>query len=300
MDATPAAPFAPPVQPTAGNLFSLAHRLYTSRWRLIVGTSVAALVLNWLIAAIAGLLDLAIVGRDAVISPLSTLTQILVGAPLLVGPLYVATRLFRGEPAEFADLFVGFERWIPVVAVALLVQVIVYVAVIPIGVALAAVGLGTGGNPAAVAGVALLGLLLFGVVIWLSIRLYFATLLCADRRGPRLGAIESIKTSWGITRGHAWALFVVAVGLGILAAISLVLLVVPFLLYGAPILVCAGAVAYALICHDAGLIPLAPYDDCPYCKYDLRATESTTCPECGSTVLRAQTTETADTAPVLS
>jgi uncharacterized membrane protein len=287
METSLATPFVPPVRPTAGNIFSISHRLYAARWGLIVGVSVTAFVLSWVLGLLTGLMDLALVGTDAYFNPLSTLSQILVGAPLLVGPLYVTARLFRGEPAEFADLFVGFRRWGPVVVVALLVQVIVYAVVIPFGLAMTAVGLTAGGNPAAIAGIAIFGLLMLGLVVWIAIRLYFATLLCADPAGPRLGIVASIKASWDITRGHAWALFVVAVGLGILAMISLILLIVPFLLYGGPVLMCAGGVAYALVCHEAGLIPLAPYDDCPFCKYDLRATGSDTCPECGSTVFRA-------------
>lgn len=286
MDSSPTTPFAAPVPPTVGNLFSLAHRLYASRWGLIVGVTVVAFVLSWLLSVVTGLLDMALVGSDALFSPLSTLSQILIGAPLLVGPLYVTARLFRGEPAAFDDLFVGFRRWGPVVVVALLVQILIYAIIIPFGFAMMAIGLGSGGSPALYAFIALLALLMFGAVIWVAIRLYFATLLCADPTAPRLGILESIRTSWEITRGHAWPLFVVAVALGILAMISFVLLIVPFLLYGGPILVCAGGVAYALICHRSGLIPLAPYDDCPYCNYDLRAIESDTCPECGSTVFR--------------
>lgn len=284
-----ATPFVVPVPPTAGNIFSISHRLYAARWGLIVGVSATAFVLSWILSVITGILDFFLVGQDALINPLSIASQILIGAPLLIGPLYVTARLFRGEPATFGDMLVGFRRWGPVVVVALLVQVIIYAVVIPFGVAIAAVGLTSGGNPVAIAAVAAFGLLMLGVVIWIAIRLYFATLLCADPFGPRLGIVSSIRTSWSITQGHAWALFVVAVGLGFIAIISFILLIVPFLLYGGPLLMCAGGVAYALVCHQAGLTPLAPYDDCPFCKYDLRATNSDTCPECGSTVIRAAT-----------
>lgn len=286
MDRSHTTPFVPPVPPTFGNIFAISHQLYAARWGLTVGVCVVAIILNMLLSLFAGVLDALIVGSDASFNPVSTLSQILLGAPLLVGPLYVAARLFRGEPAEFSDLFIGFRRWGAVVVVALLVQIIVYAVVIPFGIAIAAVGLTSGGNPVALVGIGAAGLVMLGVVVWITIRLYFATLLCADPAGPNLGIIDSVKTSWRITHGHAWSLFLVAVVLGILAVISLLLLVVPFLIYGAPVLMCAGGVAYALICHKAGLIPLSPYDHCPSCQYDLRGTDSGICPECGAAVIR--------------
>lgn len=286
METDPATPLAAPVLPTARNILSLAHQTYASRWGLIVGASVTALVLSWVIGFVAGLLDLAIVGSDALITPVSALAQILVITPLAIGPIYIAVRLFRGEPAEFGDLTVGFRRWGAIVAITFLTYALMYLVLVPFGVAIGALaGFGSAG-PAMIALTVLLGFGMLGVMLWVGVRLYFATLLCADPAGPRLGVIESFKTSWSITRGHAWALFVVAVALVLISAVAALLLVVPFLLYAGPLIMCAAAVAYALVCHEAGLIPLAPYDDCPHCKYDLRATESPTCPECGQTVPR--------------
>lgn len=282
MENTPAAPFAPPVAPTVNNLFSLGHKLYKSRWGLIVGASVASVALSWLLGLITGFVDAGLFGADALVSPVTMLAQALVGAPLLVGPLYLTARLSRGEPAEFQDVLIGFRRWGPVVATAFLVQAAVWVAMIPLGVGMAAMG----SNPFGIVVMFLLGLAALGVTTWLTIRLYFAPLLCADPAGPRPGVTDSIKASWTITKGHALTLFVVSIALGVIGVISALLLVVPFLLYGAPLGFCVGGVAYVLVTHQAGLIPMAPYDDCPFCKYDLRGTASSTCPECGATVPR--------------
>jgi uncharacterized membrane protein len=274
----------PPVPPTASAIFSLAHKLYAARWGLIVGVSVTAFLVIGLLGLITGLIDSALVGPDSMFDPISALSQILVGTPLLLGPLYVTARLFRGEPADYKDLLVGFRRWGHVVVVTLLIHIIVYAGVIAFALAMLAAGFAPGGRLGAIAAIGLIGIFMLCFVIWIAIRLYFAALLCADPAGPNLGIIESIRTSWDITRGHAWALFILAVAGTLIAMMSLLLLVVPFVLYGGPLLMCISGVAYALICHKAGLIPLAPYDQCPFCNYDLRAIESDICPECGRAV----------------
>tara|TARA_R110000782_G_scaffold20398_3_gene55090 strand:- start:18834 stop:19727 length:894 start_codon:yes stop_codon:yes gene_type:complete len=271
---------------TISNVLSLSHRLYTARWGLIVGAFSLAVVIQWIIGAVTGLIDIAIFGQGLIVSPLNLLAQILISTPLLVGALYVAVRVYRNEPATLGDLWIGFSRWLPVVAVGLLVQLAVYGAMLPIGVA-AGILAGAGGGPATVAVAVILAIGLLILAIWLSIRLYFATMLCADPAGPNLGVVDSITTSWRITSGHAWTLFVVAVAMGIVAMLSLVLLIVPFFLYGGPVLVCGGAAAYALACHKAGIIPLAPYDDCPHCGYSMRDAPTDICPECGNVVHRA-------------
>lgn len=290
----PAAPgpeFEPLFQPvplTSSNLISLAHRLYKARWGLIVGGFAIAVILGWIVGVVAAFADALIFGADAIFNPINLLSQIFFNTPLTVGSLYIAVRVFRNEPANLGDLWIGFSKWLPVVAVGVLVQVVIWAALIPIGIAFAAIGgtAGAGGGPALMAVTAVLGIGLLIFAVWFSIRLYFATLLCADPAGPNLGIIESIATSWRITSGHAWALFAVAIVLGIVAAISMLLLIVPFFLYGGPVLVCAGAAAYALACHKSGIIPLAPYDDCPYCGYSMQQVPTDTCPECGNTVNR--------------
>jgi uncharacterized membrane protein len=279
--------FATPVRPTIGAIFSIAHRLYSARWGLVVGVSVVAIVLNIVLSALAGVFDRLLVGPNTLIRPATLLAQTLVGAPLVVGPLYVVVRIFRGEPAEFTDMFIGFQRWGIIVGVAAIIGVLNFVLMLPLQLAMSGFGTSTGGNLALMVAVILLGsLMTVGVLLWINIRLYFAPLLCVDPAGPRLGIINSIKTSWTMTNGYVRPLFVVAIALGIIAGVSLLLLIIPFILYGGPLIACVGGVAYALICHRTGVIPLAPYTECPYCEYDLRQSESDRCPECGNFVDR--------------
>lgn len=277
--------FATPARPTIGNIFTLAHQVYGSHWGLVVGVSAVAVVLNLIVAAIGGAIDYFLVGPDAMLSPASLVLQAVFGTPLVVGPLYVVVRIFRGEQAGFGDMFVGFQRWGVVAGVGAIAGVINFVMLIPLQLATMSSASSMGGNSTVAIIVTLLASLatLF-VALWINIRLYFAPILCVDPNGPRTGAVDSIKTSWTMTAQHTWALFVVAIALGIIATVTLLLLLVPFVLYGGPVIACAGGVAYALIGHRTGLIPLAPYTECPYCEYDLSDTDSDRCPECGNFV----------------
>lgn len=279
--------FATPARPTIGNIFTLAHRVYGSHWGLIVGVSAVAVVLNLIVGAIGGGIDYLLVGPDAMISPASLVLQAVFGTPLVVGPLYVVVRVFRGEEAGFGDMFIGFQRWGVVAGVGAIVGVINFVMLFPLQLVAASTASSMGGNAAVAIVVTLLAsLATIFVALWINIRLYFAPLLCVDPHGPLPGAVDSIKTSWNMTGQHTWALFVIAIALGIIATVSLLLLVVPFVLYGGPVIACAGGVAYALIAHRTGLIPLAPYTECPFCEYDLSDTDSDRCPECGNFVDR--------------
>ncbi|MBL4592108.1 MAG: hypothetical protein JKY96_09135 [Phycisphaerales bacterium] len=267
------------------NIFGWAHAILGFKWGLLVLAALLLTIYNFTAGAITSLIDIFMFG-PVWISPFNTLHTILVVTPLSVGPIYIAAKIFRGERADFGDLFVGFRRWGSVVLIGLIIQVALLVAMIPFGIAGGILFVSGGGNII----IGLLVLLLFLVmllgIMYVGVRIYFATLLCADPLGPQLSVTESISESWRITRTSALTLFGTAIVIGAIAGICLMFLILPGILYGLPLVYAAAGAVYVVLTHKHAIIPLSGYDECPYCEYDLRGTEETICPECGSTVIR--------------
>lgn len=282
------APIAPPLTVRFGHIVSTAHTIYNTRWGLVVGAFCVATLIQWIIGIPAGLLDIALFGQNTVFSPIASLTNILVGTPLTLGPAYVAVRIYRGQHTSVGDVFVGFSRWVPVVCVGLAIQAAVIAMSAAMGVTVTAAA--TSASPGVILTGAIFALVCVALLIWVSIRLYFATLICVDPEGPRPSPIECLSTSWNMTSGHTLPLLGVALLMTVIATLTAVCLIIPLLLYGGPIFAAAAAAAYAFACHESGIIPLAPYDDnCPHCGYDLSATDTPRCPECGRDVPRVDT-----------
>lgn len=290
-DQTPRfAPLELPHKLTFSAIFSLAHRVYSLRFGLIVGAVTVALLIQFLVGFTAGLIDLgifALIGLSQIpVQPITILVQAAIGTPLAVGPMFIAARIYRGERTGFGDMWIGFARWMPVAAVGLIVQLITLAITLPLTISMITIGGWTSTNPLGIAAVATLAMLSGVLSLFIAVRLYFAALLCADPAGPSLSITDSVKTSWRITGTCIYPLCGAAIVLSIIGFFTMILILVPFFLYGGPIIAAAGGVAYCIACHHAGVIPLAPYDDCPICGYDLRDSEGATCPECGSNVPR--------------
>lgn len=284
--------FELPARLTFSNILSIGHDVYKSRWGLLAGAMTIATLIAWISTSLAIVVDLVIyaavlpslVGKVPVY-PLSILVQATLGTHLTVGPIYIAARIYRGEHVQLDDMFIAFRRWPQIFAIGLALQIANVLISAPLQVAAVFLQTSSGTPVMMLAGMAV-SLLTSLISLYIAVRFYFAPLLCADPAGPRLSITASITESWRITRPYAISMCFAMIVLGILAALTLMCILIPFFLYGGPLIAASGGAAYAIACHNAGVIPLAPYQDCPICGYDLNDSDTSTCPECGADVPR--------------
>lgn len=281
-------PLSPVDRISFPNIFSWAHAVLSARWGLLALTALVIVIYNFIASIVTVVIDGVIFGTDMTqyFSPTNFVHSLLITAPLGVGPIYMAAKIFRGEPAGFEDFFIGFQRWLPVVLVSLLIQIAVLTMGAGFGIVTAAVGITSGGGGSVLLMVAIAAILFAVMMLYFGVRIYFATLLIVDPIGPRAGTIESLQISWEITSRNSWTLFWTAIVISVIAGLSFLLLIIPGILYGMPLVYAASGAVYVILTHEHGIVPLGGYDQCPHCLYNLIDTEGTICPECGNTVPR--------------
>ncbi len=257
---------------TIGSLLSNGHRTLTNHYGTILGAVLVVLLLYFVAGFITNLIDGALVGEDALIAPMSLITQVLLLGPLGVGTGMLAAMRFRDGSGDLNTVFIGFTRYPQMVLVSLILQLI-GLSLTVLSWAMALLGIFAMGPPGMV-GAILAILALAVVVIYVMIRVYFAGLVCVDPAGSRPAALDAISYSWRMTSDHTLMLFCASI-LGALIAIgTLLLLVLPFIFYGLPLLTCATGVAYAMLAAR-----MENSKDCPHCGYP--RSDSPVCTECG-------------------
>lgn len=123
----------------------------------------------------------------------------LIGAPLNYGNAFVELRVSRDETPVLSDLFEGFRHYAAVLGSAFLTGLAVVIG--------------------------LVFLIIPG--IWIGLRLSTTPFMVVDRG---LGAVDAIKASWSLTRGHALRIlgfFLLAIPVMFLGLLALVVGVIP-------------------------------------------------------------------------
>ncbi|MHA7812795.1 MAG: hypothetical protein ACX94C_05315 [Phycisphaerales bacterium] len=274
-------------QITFGNIFRWAHRVMGDRWALLVGCAALLVIYEIIASMFLSIVGQYLIGSFVSFNPLEFLHSIFVLGPLSVGPAYIAARTFRGQNTSISDIWIGFSRWAPIVLIGFIIQAGYLIAMFPMSAVLSMSERTAAGNSA----LTILIVLVFGIVlligsIYMAIRLYFATLLCADPLGPKLSAFDSISESWRITRKSAWTLFLTAIVISLIAVVCAACVFIPLILYGLPLTYGAAGAVYVVLTHQSGIIPVQGYDTCPFCDYDLSTLDTDLCPECGARVIR--------------
>jgi len=185
---------------------------------------------------------------------------VLVGIPLAAGIQWAGVRAARKE-LDVSDLFAPYKRFFTVLGIALLSGLLQLAVALP----LVFVGLLTLGSAVVdndvlhrpVNGV-LVGVLLLmtfvtlGVMIYLSTRLYFASVLVIDPRaasaqtGP-LGVVDALKRSWELTSGRALEVLAYGFCAMLVVLATILLFCVGLFFIGFPLLIVFYGSAYELL-----------------------------------------------------
>lgn len=281
----PSAPRRPalPLPPLSLNeVMSAGHKVMAANYGVLLGCTLLLMLLNFGLGMVTGIVDMVIVGPNAVINPASTLGQILVGTPLAIGPGMLAAMRFRDGSGDINTLFIGFTRYGPVILIALLTALVSWVLTFTVGMSMYAfISMRT---PVGYVLAAIVVIVALCIMVYLYVRFWFGSLVCVDPKGPRPGAIESLATSWRMTAGRVGPLLVIGIVLGLVVFLTFIALLLPGVFYGMPLMFAVTGVLYVVMAHQRGLVPMEMYDHCPFCDYSLSGVTGPTCPECGAVV----------------
>jgi len=255
--------------------FSLATSTFSSQWATLVLIGLVGIAISAAIAMpswIATVLGEASGDRGAaaafslLASCVNLLLQILVGGPLWGGWIVAAANAVEGR-GNVSDVFAGFRRYQATVVAYLLTMLISLAMGIAIGlplvivVALAAAIEGSGSGPAeailvigaVIAVVA--AVLVFALVL---VRVILAAGIAADPAFGSIGGGEAVRLSWRASQGLGWSMFGLLLVVGLLAALSVLLLCVGYVLIGVPLMLGATGAMHVMINRRIIAAPAAP------------------------------------------
>lgn len=226
----------PPADFTASTALSLGWTALKAQYLLILVT----LVVVMLISMAAGFVPfLGIIAGIAL-------------APLNAAAYYQCVRACRGERVEIGDIFQVFgPRYLPLLLVCLLLQVIAFACAIPMIVGGFLIALGAAGKTAVAIIVVPVGIVILlagmGAVFYVTGRLWFAQLLMFDAPAGTLEIVDSLKLSWRRTAPFGLQIVLLLLIVALIAFGSILLLGIGLLLLGIPLGAMAMAAAHCLI-----------------------------------------------------
>jgi hypothetical protein len=264
-------PSAPGSDPLSGyqlafsDAFSFGSLMLRKHYGLLLaatGITIGVTVVGAGVGAMSQALAGSVGGKGALIVIIGAqifnwLFSLLVSLPVSIGCVWMVVRMCRGEQSSIAAIGEPFRRLLPILALTILVSVIMVLAAIP-GAALFIAG-GVmlfsssrwAGGPLLLAGI----VAVLAPLFWLGVRLAPAYLLLLDPRasgqGP-LGPIESLSESWRLTKGHAVTLIGIAVIISLIAAVTVMACILPWIFYGNPLYLGVIGATYAMLLHRRG------------------------------------------------
>lgn len=169
--------------------------------------------------------------------------QLLVGAPLFAGLVYAAAEIHDGR-GQLQDLFQGFRRYGSALLGALLLAGIylacAVVSAVPVMLAVAIAAVAQGGRAAPAiavfAGIAVMTIVLILLLALVLMRVLLAPVIAIDPRFGNPGVMEAFRISWRNTAGLGFSMLALLFVVGFVAALSVLLLCVGYVLVGIPLL----------------------------------------------------------------
>lgn len=260
----PAVPGADPLAAvpfTFGNAFDLGWRVFQARYLLLLGVSALTFGLTMagsisvmgIDAAAARATGSAALTLHALSFVINVCLTVFVNLPLAVGSIWLVVPIVRGEAGSFVDLFAPYRRLLQLVVTGILLALIV-LAVSLVGIAIVAMGaIWAGRSSGAPGAIAVIGV---GVVVILvpalivAARLAPAYLLVVDPEaspGGALGPIQALKEAWRITDGHLLRLIGLGLVVSVIAMVTVLACLLPWIFFGNPLNLAVYGAAYALL-----------------------------------------------------
>lgn len=255
-----------------GAAFGLGWKSVTSRWSqwLVLGVAWLALTMvlglpQWIPQILGGMASESDSSGVRATGALLTgvggciglILQVLVGIPLFAGVIYACAEIHDGR-GQIGDLFQGFRRYGSALLSGLLL-VCIYMAcgiaaAIPMALTFGVmVATSRGGGPApfwAFVGIAAMVLILILLIGLVLMRVLFAPVIAIDPRfGTRfgtLGVMDAFGMSWRNTQGLGFSMLLLLVVVSVLAALSILLLCVGYILIGIPLMLSVLGAMYVL------------------------------------------------------
>lgn len=250
---------------TVEKAFSRGWQVFKSNYGFLLGASCLFLLIH----GVVGVIDDVIIDNSWASAAILALFTM----PFSVGFGWVGVRCarVRGQVVEdrpgMSALFAGFGRYLPIVGIG----IIGYVCTIG---SLQGLGfitgnslsfLGADGNwlmPNIGPGFAVALIVWFIFAVWISVRWMFPDVICIDPRQRDKGVMASLGGSWRATGPIFWPLLGLMVCLALIGLVSFILLVLPFIFFGMPLIMAIHGAAYTLIFDgdDAPAVTEVPAD----------------------------------------
>lgn len=209
-----------------GRVYGEGWGTMSSRYGLLLGAAVVFILIEIGIAIVVGVIERANPVGGLVLNFVSTF---LVNPPFAAGLFFLGVQVHRGEPVALEAMFSGFSRYGVVIGINALFTLLVLLALIPPGLLIGVgVAISSGAGSAAGIGFIVAGVAIaFGLILFISVRLAFATVVCLDPKNGYTGVIESLTLCWRATAPVAWKLL-------------LLYLLVVLTMFGTMLLLCVG------------------------------------------------------------
>lgn len=228
---------------TANDALTMGWSIFKGHYKVFLGLSALYAIYAGALLAIDKASE-ASIGYD----PVGLVSSVLITPQLVGGIVFAAASAARGGQPRFADGFLGFRRIWTIAGMQLVLMVMGMVIVTPSVFAMIILS-PRHSSPASVSLMSIVAFIAsFLVLVWLVLRFILAFPIAIDPLLERPGVFQSLRMSWEATRGWTWAsMLALSIAMSVLVLLCMLLLILPAIFFGLPLLFCAYGAAYAML-----------------------------------------------------